>query len=69
MAKKRGRPPYQWALYKGDDLLDMGTAKEIAGRRGIKVESLWFLKRPARIKRVSESALALVRVDDEDNDF
>jgi hypothetical protein len=63
----RGRKPFLWALYQGEELLDMGTTKEIAARRGITEGSLLFLRRPARLRRVAgyEGALALVRVDED----
>lgn len=70
--KPRGRPPGQWALYKGDNLIDSGLAKDIAANRGITVGSLMFLKRPARLKRLKdieqEGLLFLVRTDDDEED-
>lgn len=65
-----GRAFKQWALYQGDDLIDTGNTKEIAERRGVSTKSLLFLKRPSRIKRVAhcEGALALVEIDDNEED-
>ena len=40
-----------YALYKGDNLLITGTIFQIAKARGIKIESVYFLKRPSYLKR------------------
>lgn len=36
------RKKQDYALYKGDELLDMGTAEEIAARRGVKPETIYY---------------------------
>ncbi|HFR3342901.1 TPA: hypothetical protein ACHWCH_001420 [Streptococcus suis] len=47
-------PEKEYALYKGDELLAMGTAKELAKQFGVKVPTIHFYKSPAYIKRTSE---------------
>ncbi|MBY5022162.1 hypothetical protein K6V64_09635 [Streptococcus suis] len=44
----------EYALYKGDELLAMGTAKELASQFGVKVSTIHFYKSLAYIKRTSE---------------
>ncbi|HEM3577530.1 TPA: hypothetical protein ACGPBB_001560 [Streptococcus suis] len=45
----------EYALYKGDKLLAIGTAKELAEKFGVKVSTIHFYKSPAYIKRTEES--------------
>lgn len=52
-----------YALYKGDDLLGIGTLAEIAAERGVKVDTIYFYKSPSYRKRTSEDkGLRLVEV-------
>lgn len=44
----------EYALYKGDELLAMGTKREIAEQLGISVRSVSFYGTPAYAKRTSE---------------
>lgn len=56
-------PEKEYALYKGDKLLAIGTAMELAERFGVKVSTIHFYKSPAYIKRTSETkARRLVEV-------
>lgn len=41
-----------YALYKGDTFADMGTLQEMADRRGIKPETLYYYSMPAQLKRI-----------------
>lgn len=41
----------QYAVYKGDDLLVIGTAEEIAEKLGIKKETVYFYASPAHKRR------------------
>ncbi|MGO0040617.1 hypothetical protein ACTJ5V_12065 [Streptococcus suis] len=45
----------EYALYKGDKLLAIGTAKELADKFGVKVSTIHFYKSPAYIKRTSDA--------------
>ena len=58
--------PAQYALYKGDELLDIGTVREIAGRRGVKPDTISYYARPAYQRKGSgNNRLLLVRIDEE----
>ncbi|HEM5332036.1 TPA: hypothetical protein U1386_000584 [Streptococcus suis] len=48
-------PEKEYALYKGDKLLAIGTAKELAEQFGVKVSTIHFYKSPAYIKRTSDA--------------
>jgi len=41
----------EYALYKGEDILAIGTVREIANELNIKEETVRFYGRPAYIKR------------------
>lgn len=44
----------EYALYKGDELLGVGTLKELSKEFGVKIKSLLFYQTPAYRKRTSE---------------
>ena len=44
----------EYALYKGDELIIIGTIKEIADYLGIKEDSVRFYNTPSYKKRTSE---------------
>lgn len=39
------------ALYKGDELIDIGTVQEVAERRGVLKRTIYFMSQPAYVKR------------------
>ncbi|MEG3265761.1 hypothetical protein [Streptococcus suis] len=45
----------EYALYKCDKLLGIGTAKELAEQFGVKVSTIHFYKSPTYIKRTNET--------------
>lgn len=59
-------PKKEYALYKGDNLLKIGTAEEIAEELGIKKETVLFYKSPAYSKRTNpDKSLRLIGLDEE----
>lgn len=44
----------EYALYKGDELLGLGTLQELSKMFGIKIKSLLFYQTPAYKRRTSE---------------
>lgn len=71
--RKRGRKPALYALYKGDKYLMDGTLRQIADRRGVKIETLWWMLSPAYRKRCAqyrnENRLVLVKLANEDDEL
>jgi len=63
-----------FALYKGEEFIDIGTAKEIAKRRGVTPEFIRYLSTPANLKRIDtrknknkpSNAMICVKVEEED---
>ena len=43
----------EYALYKGEELLGMGTIRELAERFNIKVTTLYYYQTPTYLKRTS----------------
>ncbi|MBQ1793681.1 MAG: hypothetical protein II006_03405 [Peptostreptococcaceae bacterium] len=64
-----GRPQKEYALYKGDQFIMIGTAKEIAKERNVCEKSIQFYATPtykSRYKnRKYEKTYFLVEVDNE----
>ena len=46
----------EYALYKGEDLLEIGTIKEIAKAQNIKVETVKFYKVKSYLKRLKNNS-------------
>ena len=55
----------EYALYKGENLLAIGTGEEIAKRMGVKKETIAFYKTPAYRRRAkSKNVRILVPLDE-----
>jgi len=48
---KRYKPKVEYAIYKGDDLLVIGTARECAKQLGVHEETIRWLSTPAARRR------------------
>lgn len=55
-----------YAAYKGDDNLADGTAKELAQKLGIEVDTLYFLASPSGHKRNKGNKLIIIKLDKEE---
>ncbi|HBI2123658.1 TPA: hypothetical protein KZI24_001098 [Listeria monocytogenes] len=53
----------EYALYKGDDLLKIGTLDELAEFRKVKRETIFFYATPTYQKRTTDKGLRVIRVD------
>lgn len=64
-----GRPQKEYALYKGDDLIAIGTAKQIAKDRHVHPKSIQFYNTNSYKKRCTKrpykKTYFLVEVDNE----
>ena len=57
----------EYALYKGDDLLFIGTLEDIATELNVRKRTLMFYQSPTYAKRTSEDrGRRLVRIDNVD---
>ena len=41
-----------YALYKGDMFIDLGTAKDLAKKRNVKIETIKFLSTPSNLRKI-----------------
>ncbi len=56
----------EYALYKGDELLDIGTLKYLSVKFKVKIRTLLFYQTPSQKKRTSENkGRRLVRLESE----
>jgi hypothetical protein len=56
----------QYALYKGDELLDIGNLKYLSKKFKVKIKTLLFYQTPSQKKRTSENkGRRLVRLESE----
>ena len=51
------RKNQEYALYKGEECLAIGTIEEIAKQQGIKEKSVYFMLMPTYKKRVKNSRI------------
>lgn len=51
MRTRAGRPPGIYAMYKGEEVLAMGTIEEIAQKMGITIETVRYMTSPSHRKR------------------
>lgn len=58
----------EYALYKGEDLLAIGTAQEIADEMNVKMETVLFYKKPAYKKRINKNGNVRILVDLEEEE-
>ena len=53
----------EYAVYKGEDLLSIGTLKEVADELNVKEKTILFYGTPTYEKRTTENARRLVELD------
>lgn len=68
MPKKDPSKLRQYALYRGDEFVDLGTAEYLAGLMGVKPETVRFLATPTYAKRRTEGCAIVIRIDDKEED-
>ena len=61
----RGRPTKEYAIYKGDDFIAIGTIKELVKKTGYAESTLRYCTHPASKKRNNGNRLVVFSVDDE----
>ena len=60
-----GRKKQEYALYKGDEFIDLGTIQEIAKREGVKPKTILYYKTPAYKKKFRDDTnrKVLIKID------
>ena len=59
------RPKKQYALYKGDKFITVGTKKEVAEYWGVKPTTISYYTTPAYKKRRYENGLLAIKVEND----
>ena len=52
----------EYALYKGEELIAMGTKKEIAEQLGVSASTIGYYGTPVYARRVSENGRRLIEL-------
>ncbi|EJC5391574.1 hypothetical protein [Listeria monocytogenes] len=53
----------EYALYKGEELLKIGTLDELATFKNVKRETILFYATPTYRKRTTEKGLRVIKLD------
>lgn len=64
----------EYAIYKGDTLLDIGTADELAKKRNISKKTIYRLSRPSykrllEKRKNSKNALIVIKINEQGECF
>lgn len=54
-----------YAIYQGDEFLDLGTAEKMSKKFNVRKETITFWNSPAHKRRVKNKGKVAVRIDDE----
>lgn len=57
-----------YALYKGDQFVDIGTPRELAKLLDVKLETIWFYMSKVYKERTNYEGWVLVEVGDEEEE-
>lgn len=57
---------HEYALYKGDTFIDLGSAEYLAAKINVKVGSILFYKSPTYKKRNGERGWVVVEIPEDD---
>ena len=57
-----------YALYHGDQFIDLGTKEYLAKLLNVKVETILFYSSPTYLKRTDGNGWVVVKVEEEEND-
>lgn len=61
MTKKR-----EYALYKGDKFIDIGTKEYLAKLLNVRNETIEFYASPTHLKRVKDNGYVVVRIEEDE---
>ena len=57
------RKPVEYALYKGDELIMIGTIKKIAEEMGVQEHTIRFYQRPSYKRRGKNNRKVLIKIE------
>ena len=54
-----------YAMYKGDNLLGIGTTEELAELRGVKEDTIIYYHSPSKRKRTGDKGIFVIDIEEE----
>lgn len=57
-----------FALYKGDEFIDIGTKEYLANLLNVRKETIEFYASPTQLKRNKDNCYVVVRIDDDERE-
>lgn len=58
----------EYALYKGDKFIDIGTKEYLASLLNVRKETIEFYASPTQLKRNRDNGYVVVRIDDDERE-
>ncbi len=58
----------EYALYKGDKFIDIGTKEYLAKLLNVRKETIEFYASPTQLKRNKDNGYVVVRIDDDERE-
>lgn len=58
----------EYALYKGDRFIDIGTKEYLANLLNVRKETIEFYASPTQLKRHKDNCYVVVRIDDDERE-
>lgn len=58
----------EYALYKGDKFIDIGTKEYLAKLLNVRKETIEFYASPTKLKRNRDNGYVVVRIDDDERE-
>lgn len=58
----------EYALYKGDKFIDIGTKEYLTKLLNVKKETIEFYASPTKLKRNRDNGYVVVRIDDDERE-
>ena len=55
----------EYALYKGDRFIDIGTKEYLANLSNVRKETIEFYASPTQLKRNKDNGYVVIRIDDD----
>lgn len=54
----------EYALYRGEEILSIGTIREIAEHMGVKYRTIMYYKTPSQKNRIKKNGRVLIELDE-----
>ncbi|WP_218668304.1 hypothetical protein [Sediminibacillus massiliensis] len=59
---------HEYAIYKGEELLCMGNAKECAEALGVRVKTIYYYATPSQVNRIKTEGIVAVKLNDSERE-